>query len=110
MCWSTRPLPINALKADEEPKYIQPMMNIMTKLKMRLHTGTSNIVCISLSHLLPIMARSLARDHVKREAVCCAPMRANTAAQQSKTTNTVAATSDCVAWYHISKIGTLDDS
>lgn len=73
------------------------MMNMIAKLKRRPQTGASSSVCISLSHLLPMRARSRASDQVRREAVCWAPIRAKTAAQHKSPTNTVAADDDFVA-------------
>ena len=68
-CCKISPVPMKALNAVEEARYIQPIMNITDPLTTSAQTGTSSFGCIRPMNFEPIRALSRAKDHVNREAV-----------------------------------------
>jgi len=93
---------MKALNAVDEPKNMQPMMNTTVLLAISAQTGTPRDEWMLPIHGDPMSALSLAKDHVKRDAVCWTAMRATTAAVRSMHMKTVAAALERVAWYQIS--------
>ena len=89
-------MPIKALNAEVEPRYMQPMMNITKKLNTSAAIGTCCRESILPSQRLPYKALSRAKDHVRRDAVCCVALSAKKPAKTVKTIKTVAAASDLV--------------
>lgn len=59
--------------------------------------GTWRLGYILSMNLLPKNALSRANDQVSREAVCCAPFKANMTAKSSRHRNSVATASEAVA-------------
>lgn len=69
MSWRITPVPMNALKAVDEPRYTQPIRKMTNALAQRAQTGTSQLLLTWESFEDPMNPLSRANAYVNLEAV-----------------------------------------